>query len=90
MLLFPGRVPDQPVARAPFGKRLRTYGISARAARNTALITMAADLPAPLLADLLGLHIATAVRWAGYARRDWESYLAHRRQDANLPAPGVN
>jgi hypothetical protein len=40
---------------------------------------MATDLLAPVLADLLGLHIATGVRWAKYAKRDWETYLADRR-----------
>ena len=39
-------------------------------------MALAADLPAAILADLLGLHINTAVRWATYARRDWADYLA--------------
>ena len=44
-------------------------------------MTLAADLPAPILADLLGLHITTAVRWVGYARRDWSAYLAARADE---------
>jgi hypothetical protein len=35
-------------------------------------------LPASVLADLLGIHINTAVRWAHRAKRDWTSYLAAR------------
>jgi hypothetical protein len=34
-----------------------------------------ADLPAPILADLLGLHVSAASRWATYAKRDWSTYL---------------
>jgi hypothetical protein len=33
-----------------------------------------------VLADLLGLHIATGVRRIKLAKRDWESYLADRRR----------
>jgi len=50
-----------------------------RGGRNTALISLAGDLPAPVPADLLGLSITTGVRWTRYAKRDWESYLADRR-----------
>ena len=52
--------------------------IQARTARSAALINLAADLPAAVLADLLGLHINTAVRWVKRARRDWADYLAAR------------
>jgi hypothetical protein len=80
----------QPVAAAPFGSRLKRYGINARSGRNTALISMAADLPAPVLADLLGLHIATGVRWAKYAKRDWEGYLDRRSTTRRTPRPDPN
>lgn len=36
------------------------------------------DLPAAVLADLLGIHITTAVRWSKLVKRDWASYLAAR------------
>ncbi|HEV8554779.1 MAG TPA: hypothetical protein VGR06_00075 [Actinophytocola sp.] len=87
-LLFPRRALGQPVAAGSIGSRVKRYGINARGGRNTALIGMAADLRAPVLADLLGLHIATGVRWAKYAKRDWESYLADRRSTARrTPRP---
>jgi hypothetical protein len=44
----------------------------------SALVTLAADLPAAVLADLIGIHINSAVRWTHYAQRDWASYLAAR------------
>jgi hypothetical protein len=42
------------------------------------LCSLAGDLPASVLADLLGIHITTAVRWSKLVKRDWASYLAVR------------
>jgi hypothetical protein len=61
--------------------KLNDNGITVRAARNTALADVAADLPPPVLAQLIGIRIGTAIRWAGYARRDWSAYLTARLQD---------
>ncbi|WP_405958145.1 XRE family transcriptional regulator [Streptomyces phaeochromogenes] len=76
--LFPGRVPGQPLDGHSLTNLLNRHGISTRPARNGALMALAADLPAAILADLLGLHVNTAVRWVTYARRDWADYLATR------------
>jgi hypothetical protein len=46
----------------------------------------ATDLPAPVVADALGIHIETAARWSKYARRDWADYLAARAD--YRPDPG--
>jgi ATP dependent DNA ligase domain len=68
--------------------QLNRHGISARAARNGALAALASDLPAAVLADFLGLHVDTAVRWVTFAPKDWTDYLAAR--DADLaPAPAI-
>ncbi len=79
--LFPGRVPGQPIANHALTTRLNRHSISVRPARNGALAALAADLPAAILADLLGMHVTTAVRWVTYARRDWADYLAARAAD---------
>jgi hypothetical protein len=76
--LFPGRIPGQPIDGHSLTNLLNRHGINARPARNAAL---ASDLPAAILADLLGLHVNTAVRWVTYARRDWADYLALRAAD---------
>lgn len=57
---------------------LGRHGIPARASRNTALITLAADLTAPVLASLIGIAPATADGWSRWAQIDWSSYLAAR------------
>jgi hypothetical protein len=81
-LLFPGRPGIRPVNPASITNRLLRHGIQVLARRNTALISLAAELPGVVLADLLGLHVATGVRWAKLASRDWEAYLADRRAEA--------
>ena len=78
--LFPGQVPGRHLSVNGLVRQLNTHGIQARTGRSAALINLAADLPAAILADLLGLHINTAVRWVKRARRDWSSYLAARAE----------
>ena len=78
--LFPGQVPGRRLSVNGLVRQLNTCGIQARIGRSAALINLAADLPAAILADLLGLHINTAVRWVKRARRDWASYLAARTE----------
>ncbi|MFF1873569.1 hypothetical protein [Kitasatospora herbaricolor] len=85
--LFPGLLPGRPAGPSGFSRKLLDYGIDARPARNAALIALLEDVPPPILADLLGLHINTAVRWADIARRDWTDYLA-ARDDALTDEPG--
>jgi hypothetical protein len=85
--LFPGLVPGQHVADNYLVKLLNGVGIHTRTARNSALISLAADLPAPVLADLLGLHINTAVRWVRRSKRDWATYLEARAEQLSpIPA----
>lgn len=53
-------------------------GVFVRPARGAALSELAGDLPAPVLADLLGLSISSATRWVALAARDQADYLAAR------------
>ncbi|MEU9369576.1 hypothetical protein AB0D71_33860 [Streptomyces avermitilis] len=76
--LFPGVLPGHPLSRKAFNDQLVCQGIQARPARTAALIALAAELPAPVLADLLGVHIHTALKWSHHAQRDWSIYLNAR------------
>jgi hypothetical protein len=58
---------------------------SGRIRHLTALAALAADLPATILAGLLGMHVRTAVRWVTCARRDWAGDLAARVADTGKP-----
>lgn len=79
--LFPGVLPGHPLSRKAFNDQLVRHGIQTRRARTAALIALASELPAPVLADLLGVHIHTALKWAHYAQRDWSGYLMARLND---------
>jgi len=75
--LFPG-LHGRPTHPEVLRANLKRYGIRPQAGRNTALAALAADLPPAVLADLFGIGITTAIRWASHARRDWAPYLAER------------
>ncbi|WP_129307127.1 hypothetical protein [Streptomyces sp. L2] len=63
-------------------------GIFIRPARGGALCELAGDLPAPVLAELLGLSVGTATRWTTLAGRDWSDYLTARAEDLSIGTPG--
>ena len=74
--LFPGGMPGQPITPSRLGERLRALGIRAMPGRRAALIDLAAQLPAAILADSLNLSPGTAVRWMHQAGADWNRYAA--------------
>jgi hypothetical protein len=74
--LFPGHLPGRPITPSRLGERLRHIGIYAQTGRRAALLDLAAQLPAAVLADLLGLHENTATKWIGQAGGDWTRYAA--------------
>jgi len=80
--LFPGGQPGRPINATHLGQRLKAIGIQPGQARSTALFHLATELPAALLARMLGIHIAVAVAWQRASSGDWANYAAEvsRRQ----------
>lgn len=76
--LFPGGLPGRAIAVESMRLRLKEVDVVLRPSRNSALIELASQLPAPVLADLLGLHDNTAVEWIRSARGDWKAYAASK------------
>jgi hypothetical protein len=74
--LFPGHLPGRPITAACLGGRLRALGINAQAGRRAAMQQLAAEVPAAVLADLLGMAVTTAVKWTHAAGGDWARYAA--------------
>ena len=74
--LFPGGRPGHPLGADRISDRLRIFGLHPRADRAIALFTMAAELPAAILARTLGITIRTAVSWQKAASGDWMTYAA--------------
>ena len=69
-------MPGRPITPSRLGERLRTIGIYAQTGRRAALLSLAGQLPAAVLADLLGIHQTTAARWMHQAGGDWSRYAA--------------
>ncbi|HEY3259028.1 MAG TPA: hypothetical protein VGJ95_01980 [Pseudonocardiaceae bacterium] len=74
--LFPGGQPGRPLSSYRLNERLRQLGVRPGQSRKTALFQLATDLPAALLARLLGIHIAVAVAWQRASAGDWANYAA--------------
>jgi hypothetical protein len=83
--LFPGHLPGRPITPDTLGGRLRALGIYAQPGRRAALLDLAAQLPAAVLADLLGLHYNTAARWMHQAGGDWTRYAAELARHPHQP-----
>ncbi len=76
--LFPGGLPGRPITAERMRLRLADEGIVLRPTRNSALLALAPRVPTPVIADLLGLHINTAVEWSRRAGGDWAAYAVSR------------
>ncbi len=74
--LFPGGQPGRPISAYQLADRLRQLGLRPGQARSTALFALATDLPAALLARMLGIHISVAVAWQRASNGDWTNYAA--------------
>jgi hypothetical protein len=74
--LFPGGQPGRPISAEQLTERLRQIGIRSGQARSAALFQLATDLPAAVLARMLGIHITVAVAWQRASAGDWAAYAA--------------
>lgn len=74
--LFPGRWPGRPLTEGALSRRLQAIGLHPRQSRNTALFTLASEVPAAILAKMLGLHIKSAIQWQKASAGDWAAYAA--------------
>jgi hypothetical protein len=79
--LFPGGRSGQHLSPERMGARLRAIGIIPRLAPNTALIELAGELPAAVIAKLLGYSVKHAVAWnieAGNTHPRYSAAVARR------------
>lgn len=74
--LFPGGQPGRPISAGHLGQRLKALSIHPGQARSTALFQLATELPAAILARMLGIHIDVAVAWQRASAGDWTAYAA--------------
>lgn len=76
--LFPGRHPGRHLVREAFRGHLVAVGIKPGHSRHAAMFSLAGEVPAPVLAELIGVASKTAVKWAALASRDWSEYVTQR------------
>jgi hypothetical protein len=76
--LFAGARGGSHLDRGRLSKLLNKEFVFIHPARGAALSALPADLPAPVLAELLGLSISSAMRWVAHTARDEADYLAAR------------
>lgn len=76
--LFPGGNPGRHLTTENIRSQLVAIGIKPYEGRKATLFQLAADMPAPVLAELLGITDTNAANWAKLAARDWTGYIAQR------------
>ena len=76
--LFPGRNPGRAITGAALRLQLADLGISPIGSRQAAFFQLAGEVPAPVLAELIGVTPQNAAKWAALAARDWTGYIAQR------------
>lgn len=76
--LFPGGNPGMHLATENLRSQLVAIGIKPYEARKASLFQLAGDVPAPVLAELIGITDNNAANWAKLAARDWTGYIAQR------------
>jgi hypothetical protein len=74
--LFPGNRPGSALTEDALAQRLHAIGISPRQGRSTALLALAAEVPAAILAKTLGIHVQVAIQWQKISAGDWTAYAA--------------
>jgi len=78
--LFPGRHAGQHLIADTLLQRLKRYGIDrSREGRHAALLALAARLPAPILAERIGIDRSRAAAWVRLAGVTYAGYVAVRR-----------
>jgi hypothetical protein len=77
--LIPGSHAGQHVSADTLQRRLKRYGIQrSREGRHAALLALAARLPAPILAERIGIHQSRAAAWVRMAGGTYADYVALR------------
>jgi hypothetical protein len=77
--LIPGRHAGQHITADRLQHRLKRYGLDrSREGRHAALLALAARLPAPILAERIGIHQSRAAAWVRMAGMTYADYVAVR------------
>lgn len=79
--LLPGRHAGTHITADRLRERLKRYGVDRSVeGRHAALLALAVRLPAPILAERIGIHPARAARWVRLAGASYGEYVAVRNR----------
>ncbi|MET8087884.1 hypothetical protein [Micromonospora sp. NPDC005237] len=84
-----GRPATTPISLQALSQALTRNGITAHLGRTAAMLDLAADIPAAVLADLLGMSAGTTDKWNRLTSRDRTHYL-EARTDRDCGSNGVS
>lgn len=73
--LFPSSRPGRHIDPQVIMRRLRALGVNLLGSRNTALQQLVSEIPAPLVAEMLGYSNQVTQRHAAEVRRTWAEYV---------------
>jgi hypothetical protein len=76
--LFPGLLPGQPLRPSSARRALHDAGIPPRAGRTATWLQLVREAPPAILADALGVHPDTVMRYAALSGTDFLTYPAAR------------
>src|SRR5450755_2619349 len=83
--LIPGRNAGQHITADRLQQRLKRFGIDRSVeGRHAALLALAARLPAPILAERVGIHQSRAAAWVRMAGETYSGYVAIRTREERL------
>jgi hypothetical protein len=85
--LFPGRSAGQPIRAGHLSRRLTAIGVG-RTARVAAFHQLVREIPAPVVAELLGYNPRVAAARAAELAVDWAAYATIKVREA-VPSRGV-
>lgn len=71
----------EPVHPTTLGRKLAEAGVHPQASRNSAMLALASEMPAAVVATQMGLTAQTTTRWAQFSQRDSIEYLTARAQE---------
>lgn len=78
--LLPGGTPGSHLGALYISRLLSLLGFSGKSARTAAMLNLAGSMPPKVVADLVGVSISSATKWAENASRGWVEYPKLRGQ----------
>jgi hypothetical protein len=75
----------EPLSHSHAARRLKRLGVRPLEGRTAALLTLAAALPPPLLAEMLGISETSAGKWYRLAGGEWSRYPAGAARRSRQP-----